>query len=57
MKRKIKDYLKIGVFLFGISLLFFSCEQEEISDLLETVIKKPSVLRETVTFNSIKHFQ
>ena len=30
MKNKLKNYLKLGVFLFGISLVLVNCERDEI---------------------------
>lgn len=32
MKKKLKNYLKIGVLLFGVSILLFNCEKENINE-------------------------
>jgi DNA-binding transcriptional MerR regulator len=47
-ERKTKNYLKLGIFLFGVSLLLWNCEKEEIinthyNSLYKTVSKKESV--------------
>ncbi|QXP60836.1 hypothetical protein [Olleya sp. HaHaR_3_96] len=34
-KQKLKNYLKLGIFLFGISLTIFACQEESINDLQE----------------------
>lgn len=48
-KRKFKNYLKLGILLFGVSLFLFNCEKEEVNQTMEnnsslkTVSKKESL--------------
>lgn len=49
-----KNYLKLGILLFGISLLLWNCEKENVIDLkFATPIQ---VNAETVSFNEAKDF-
>ncbi|MFY0630976.1 MAG: hypothetical protein JXR05_11380 [Flavobacteriaceae bacterium] len=44
-KRKLKNYLRIGVFLFGISILLWSCEKEDSLELQSIENGNPFIKR------------
>ncbi len=48
-KNKLKNYLKLGIFLFGISLLLINCVKEEI---IEEVQQQKKVTR--ISFSDFK---
>lgn len=51
-KQSLRNYLKIGILIFGISLLFQSCSKDEIIDLQE--FKNNNIIVESVSFNEIE---
>ncbi|WP_142785555.1 hypothetical protein [Changchengzhania lutea] len=51
-KQKLKNYLRIGILIFGISLFFQSCSKDEIIDLQE--FKNNNLIVETVSLNEIE---
>ncbi|WP_142785928.1 hypothetical protein [Changchengzhania lutea] len=52
-KQKLKNYLKFGILILGISLLFQSCSKDEIIDLQE--FKNNNLIVETVSLNEIEN--
>ena len=51
-KQNLKNYLKIGILILGISLFFQSCSKDEIIDLQE--FKNNNLLVESVSLNEIE---
>ena len=54
-KNKLKNYVKMGIFLFGISLLLQNCEKEEIIPLEHQTEALEENNTKTITFKNLKN--
>ena len=52
-KTKKQNYLKIGIFLLGISVFLWNCQEEDF-DNLETITQESKLKVKTLTFNELK---
>ena len=57
-KRRIKNYLKLGIMLFGVSLFMTNCNNDDQSVIDESELEQttPLVLSQRISFNETMHF-
>ncbi|WP_299886351.1 hypothetical protein [uncultured Lacinutrix sp.] len=57
MKQKLKRYLKFGIFLFGIALIFTHCKKEDDSIIDESQLQQiePKVVSQKIAFDNSLH--
>lgn len=57
-KHRLKNYLKLGILLFGIAFLLYACEKDflqEIQTENESHEHQPEIVTEKLSFNELPH--